>query len=150
MAHLLHRQTSSRCDFPLDLFVDRAPPASARSWRCSSTRCKARFKKSISSACCPILRSSSPTRSPSGRMCPEPKNPPAPTSPFSGSHRKSPPGVTSHPPRQPRRRLPSLHTAHRRQLELSAEPPLRHTDPPSLNSIGELVVSKLGSTPRSS
>ena len=57
-------------------------------------------------------------------------------------------GVNFQLPRQPRRRLPSLHTAHRRQLELSAEPPFRHTDPPSLNSIGELVVSKLGSTPR--
>src|SRR5208283_3816467 len=35
IAHPLHPQTSSRGDFPLDLFVDRAPPASARSWRCS-------------------------------------------------------------------------------------------------------------------
>src|SRR5271165_4764794 len=50
-------------------------------------------------------------------------------------------------PCQPRHWLPRLHAPHRRQLKFPGKPPFRHTNPPSLNSIGELVVSKLGSTP---
>src|SRR5271165_3355749 len=49
-------------------------------------------------------------------------------------------------PCQPRHWLPRLHAPHRRQLKFPGKPPFRHTNPPSLNSIGELVVSKLGST----
>src|SRR5271157_4893560 len=145
IAHPLHPQTSSRCDFPLDLFVDRAPPASARSWRCSSTRCKARFKKSISSACCPILRSSSATRSASDRLCPQEGACPQlllfviPAVKLARTYLQL--------PCQPRHWLPHLHATHRRQLKFPGKPPFRHTNPPSLNSIGELAVSKLGSTP---
>src|SRR5271165_2975155 len=50
-------------------------------------------------------------------------------------------------PCQPRHWLPHLHATYRRQLKFPGKPPFRHTSPPSLNSIGELVVSKLGSTP---
>src|SRR5271157_1424139 len=121
IAHPLHPQTSSRCDFPLDLFVDRAPPASARSWRCSSTRCKARFKKSISSACCQLLLFVIPAVK------------------LARTYLQL--------PCQPRHWLPHLHATHRRQLKFPGKPPFRHTNPPSLNSIGELAVSKLGSTP---
>jgi len=41
-----------------------------------------------------------------------------------------------------------LHAPHRRQLKFPGKPPFRHTNPPSLNSMGVLVVSKLGSTPK--
>src|ERR1051326_8008279 len=54
--------------FFLDLPVDRGLPVSACSIRCSSMRCKHPFKKSISSACWPTLRSNSAIR-PSDQRC---------------------------------------------------------------------------------
>src|SRR5262249_61214742 len=49
--HAHHAQPGLGLHFLLDLFVEGAPLFSARSRRCSSTCCKARFKKSISMAC---------------------------------------------------------------------------------------------------
>src|SRR6202050_566339 len=57
--HAFNRQSPVRLHFFLDFPVDRGLPLSASSIRCSSMRCKHPFKKSISSVCWPILRSSS-------------------------------------------------------------------------------------------
>ncbi len=60
--HPHHRQSPAGFHFFLDLPVDRGLPVSACSIRCSSMRCKHPFKKSISSACWPTLRSNSAIR----------------------------------------------------------------------------------------
>src|ERR1019366_1829753 len=73
-AHPADRELRSGFHFPLDLLVNDAPPFAARSWRCCSTCCKARFKKSISNTCCPILRSNSAIRVSSARFWPTPGN----------------------------------------------------------------------------
>src|ERR1035437_5346386 len=73
-AHPADREWSSGFHFALDLVVNGAPPFAARSGRCCSTCCKARFKKSISSTCCPILRSNSAIRVSSARFWPTPGN----------------------------------------------------------------------------
>src|ERR1019366_4368933 len=73
-AHPADREWSSGFHFALDLVVNGAPPFAARSRRCCSTCCKARFKKSISSTCCPILRSNSAIRVSSARFWPTPGN----------------------------------------------------------------------------
>src|SRR4051794_4787381 len=57
--HALNCQSTVELHFFFDLLVDGGFPVNACSIRCSSTRCKHPFKKSISSACWPILRSSS-------------------------------------------------------------------------------------------
>src|ERR1700722_9922795 len=58
--HAFDRQPASGPHFFLDLPVDGGFPVNACSIRCSSMRCKHPFKKSISSACRPILRSVPP------------------------------------------------------------------------------------------
>jgi hypothetical protein len=63
--HALDRQSPAGRHFFLDLPVDRGFPVNACSIRCSSMRCKHPFKKTISTVCWPILRSSSEIR-PSG------------------------------------------------------------------------------------
>jgi hypothetical protein len=68
-----HRQPRSRLDLPLHGFVEGAPVVAARSRRCSSRRCKARHKKSISSAC--------------GQPC-APTRPPGPAPPASARLRQ--------------------------------------------------------------
>src|SRR3954447_2567697 len=55
-----------------DLLVDSGFPVNACSIRCSSMRCKHRFKKSISNACWPIFRSNSATRFSSALFLPNP------------------------------------------------------------------------------
>src|SRR5208283_595663 len=72
--HPANGELRSGFHFALDLLVNGAPPLAARSWRCCSTCCKARFKKSISRTCCPILRSNSAIRVSSARFCPTPGN----------------------------------------------------------------------------
>src|SRR5450759_5130581 len=72
--HPANGELSSGFHFALDLLVNGALPLAARSWRCCSTCCKARFKKSISRTCCPILRSNSPIRVSSARFWPTPGN----------------------------------------------------------------------------
>ena len=54
--------------FP-DLLVDPAPPLATTSRGCSLKRRKTFFKKSISIACCPILRSNAAMCSASSRAC---------------------------------------------------------------------------------
>src|SRR5262245_7211547 len=66
------RQPPVRLHFLLDFPVDRGLPLSACSIRCSSMRCKHPFKKSISSACWPTLRSSSAIRPSDQRSFPLP------------------------------------------------------------------------------
>src|SRR5690349_4841295 len=61
LAHALNGQFLAAHFLP-DLLVDSGFPVNACSIRCSSMRCKHRFKKSISNACCPIFRSNSATR----------------------------------------------------------------------------------------
>src|SRR5207253_5162059 len=73
--HAAHGESSSGVHFALDLLVNGAPPLTARSWRCCSTCCKARFKKSISRTCCPILRSNSAIRVSSARLAYAAKRP---------------------------------------------------------------------------
>src|SRR5207249_2237433 len=51
LAHPPSREPATRLHFLLDLLVDSSLPVSACSFRCSSTRCKHRRKKSISKAC---------------------------------------------------------------------------------------------------
>ena len=51
LAHPPSRETAARLHFLLDLLVDSGLPVGACSFRCSSTRCKHRRKKSISQAC---------------------------------------------------------------------------------------------------
>ena len=63
-----------RLHFFLGLPVDRGFPFNACSIRCSSMRCKHPFKKSISSACWPILRSNSAIRPSAQRRFPVPGN----------------------------------------------------------------------------
>ena len=58
LAHPQHRHRDAFLDLVLDVLCGRGLPVSACSIRCSSIRCKHPFKKSISSACCPTLRSS--------------------------------------------------------------------------------------------
>src|SRR5207245_9622477 len=72
--HAAYGESSSGVHFALDLLVNGVPPLTARSWRCCSTCCKARFKKSISRTCCPILRSNSAIRVSSARFWPTPGN----------------------------------------------------------------------------
>src|SRR5579863_1108453 len=50
-AHPFDAQTCPCLCFFFDVLVEAAPVLSARSRRCSSTCCKARFKKSISRVC---------------------------------------------------------------------------------------------------
>jgi len=60
-AQLTHSGNAHRAaflDFTFDLPAGRGLPVCACSIRASSIRCKQPFKKSISSACCPTLRSS--------------------------------------------------------------------------------------------
>src|SRR6185437_845700 len=71
LAHALDRQLVAAHFFP-DLLVNCGFPVNACSIRCSSMRCKHRFKKSISSACWPIFRSSSATRFSSALFLPKP------------------------------------------------------------------------------
>src|SRR5581483_7142413 len=78
LAHPNHTQPGSGLHFFLDLLVEGAPLFRARSRRCSSTCCKARFKKSISMDCWPILRSNSATLVSSARFFPAPRNALAP------------------------------------------------------------------------
>src|SRR5712692_980664 len=80
LAHPNHTQPGPRLPFFFDLPVEGAPLCSARSRRCSSTCCKALFKKSISMACWPTLRSSSATRLSSARFLPAPMNASSPWS----------------------------------------------------------------------
>src|SRR6202011_976139 len=72
--HPLHRQSPVGLHFFLGLPVNRGFPVNACSIRCSSMRCKHPFKKSISSACWPILRSSSAMRPSAQRCLPWPGN----------------------------------------------------------------------------
>jgi hypothetical protein len=62
LAHPHQAQPATHLQFFFDLLVEGAPLFSACSRRCSSTCCKARFKKSISRACWPIFRSNSAIR----------------------------------------------------------------------------------------
>ena len=72
--HAFDRQSASGLHFFLDLPVDGGFPVNACSIRCSSMRCKHPFKKSISRACWPILRSSSAMRPSAQRCFPWPGN----------------------------------------------------------------------------
>src|SRR5215831_15450995 len=72
LAHVKHAHPRPCFYFFFDLLVEAAPVLRARSRRCSSTCCKARFKKSISIACWPTLRSSSATLVSSARFFPAP------------------------------------------------------------------------------
>src|SRR5450755_2251482 len=72
--HALDRQSAIGHHFFLDLLVDRGFPVTACSIRRSSMRCKHPFKKSISSACWPILRSRSAIRPSDQRCFPLPGN----------------------------------------------------------------------------
>src|SRR5262249_30520441 len=93
--HADHAQPGFGLHFFFDLLVEGAPLFSARSRRCSSTCCKARFKKSISMACWPTLRSSSATRLSSARLLPTPLNACSPCSCNSRRQRCSSLGFTS-------------------------------------------------------
>src|SRR5215467_12723279 len=94
-AHLEHAHPGACVYFFLDLFVECAPLCRARSRRCSSTCCKARFKKSISIVCRPILRSSSAILVSSARFFPAPLNARSPCSCNSRRHRCRSLGCTS-------------------------------------------------------
>jgi hypothetical protein len=69
---LSRQSTAGVHRFP-DLAVDGGFPFDACNIRCSSMRCKHPFKKSISSACCPTLRSNSAMRPSDQRRCPWPE-----------------------------------------------------------------------------
>src|SRR6185369_10738946 len=60
--HLAYCQFALGFYFFFDPFADRLPPPAFSSSRCSSTRCKAFFKKSFSRVIWPIFRSSSASR----------------------------------------------------------------------------------------
>src|SRR5271154_3820655 len=72
--HPLDAQSPIALHFFLGLPVDRGLPVNACSIRCSSMRCKHPFKKSSSSACWPIFRSSSAIRPSDQRCFPLPGN----------------------------------------------------------------------------
>src|SRR5260370_37035565 len=72
--HTFNRQSPIGLHFFFDLPVDRGFPVNACSIRCSSMRCKHPFKKSISRACWPILRSNSAMRPSAQRCFPLPGN----------------------------------------------------------------------------
>src|ERR1019366_775791 len=72
--HAVDGESACGLHFFLDPLVDAGFPVSACSIRCSSMRCKHPFKKSISSACWPILRSNSAMRPSAQRCLPAPGN----------------------------------------------------------------------------
>src|SRR5215471_11554312 len=73
-AHSHHRHRGAFLALILDELIRRGFPVSACSIRCCSMRCKHPFKKSISTACCPTLRSSCATFVSSHRRFPTPGN----------------------------------------------------------------------------
>src|SRR6266852_3516924 len=72
LRHSLYCHVALGLHFLRDFPTDSGFPVNACSIRCSSMRCKQPFKKSISRACWPILRSSSATRPSSQRRLPPP------------------------------------------------------------------------------
>src|SRR6266536_5301702 len=80
LAHPDYAHSGPGLHFFFDLLVEGAPVLRARSRRCSSTCCKALFKKSISRVCWPILRSSSASLLSSARFFPGPLNARSPCS----------------------------------------------------------------------